>query len=90
MSELDQKYLKWAQELEKAERRVVEFESALFHAEEHIETLKTDLREALDKPPEWGNCRRGCQESYLDPEGFCSPACHLGAPKGKWVTLGVA
>jgi hypothetical protein len=37
---------------------------------------------------EWGNCRRGCPESYLDAKGFCSPACAMGAPKGEFVTVG--
>lgn len=36
--------------------------------------------------PEWGNCIRGCPPSYLDREGFCSPACHVGAPRGEFVT----
>ena len=76
--------------LDSAKYRIGELERELDKAEDHIEALQTDLREALDKPPEWGNCKRGCQESYLDPEGFCSPACHLGAPKGRWVTLGAA
>jgi len=48
-----------------------------------------DARLELKQPPEWGHCRRGCAPSYLDRAGFCSPACHLGAPKGKFVTVGV-
>ena len=36
---------------------------------------------------EWGHCRRGCPPSYLDEDGFCSPACHVGAPRGEFVTL---
>lgn len=36
--------------------------------------------------PPWGNCLRGCPPSYLDREGFCSPACKLGAPRGEYVT----
>lgn len=34
----------------------------------------------------WGNCRRGCPPAYLDNKGFCSPACHMGAPRGEFVT----
>jgi hypothetical protein len=37
--------------------------------------------------PRWGNCRRGCPPSYLDRYGYCSPACHVGAPRGEFVTL---
>jgi hypothetical protein len=39
------------------------------------------------RPPVWGNCRRGCPPSYLDQDGYCSPACHLGAPRGEFVTI---
>jgi hypothetical protein len=34
----------------------------------------------------WGNCRRGCPPSYVDGAGYCSPACHVGAPRGEFVT----
>lgn len=46
-----------------------------------------ELNEKLKKPAEWGNCIRGCEPAYLDKEGFCSPACHVGAPRGKYVTV---
>lgn len=46
-----------------------------------------DARLELKQPPEWGNCIRGCEPAYLDREGFCSPACHVGAPRGKYVTV---
>jgi hypothetical protein len=61
---------------------IEKLEDELLAAEERIEELKAELAQ----PPKWGNCRRGCPESYLDREGFCSPACKLGAPRGKWVT----
>jgi len=47
-------------------------------------------RELLDKKfipaTTWGNCKRGCAPAYLDKDGFCSPACAMGAPKGEFVT----
>jgi len=46
-----------------------------------------EAREELKQPPEWGNCKRGCPPAYLDREGFCSPACKLGAPRGEFVTV---
>ena len=51
-----------------------------------IEELE-EAREELKQPPEWGNCRRGCSPAYLDREGFCSPACAMGAPRGEFVTV---
>lgn len=57
--------------------------------EERLGTTLRELDDAnllLQQPPEWGNCRRGCSPAYLDREGFCSPACHWGAPKGRYVT----
>lgn len=56
---------------------------------ERLETTLQELEDArlaLARPPEWGNCRRGCTPAYLDRAGFCSPACHWGAPKGRYVT----
>jgi hypothetical protein len=58
-------------------------EEQLEAAEEQID----DLNRQLVKPVPWGNCIRGCQPSYLDKQGFCSPACHVGAPRGEFVTL---
>jgi len=58
--------------------------------DESIETTTAELEEArieAAQPPEWGNCKRGCPPAYLDREGFCSPACKLGAPRGEFVTL---
>lgn len=59
--------------------------------DERLDVALKELDEArydLAQPPEWGNCRRGCMASYLDREGYCSPACHRGAPKGEHVTIG--
>jgi len=59
--------------------------------DESIETTTAELEEArfeMEALPEWGNCKRGCPPSYIDREGFCSPACKLGAPRGEFVTLG--
>lgn len=56
--------------------------------EQENRRLRTDLREAKFVPAtKWGGCRRGCSDAYLDQDGFCSPACHVGAPKGKFVTV---
>lgn len=58
--------------------------------DERLDIALNELEEArveLKLPPEWGNCRRGCAPSYLDKAGYCSPACHRGAPKGKFVTV---
>ncbi len=60
--------------------------------DERLELALRELEDArweLKQPPEWGNCKRGCPPSYLDQEGFCSPACARGAPKGEFVTVGV-
>lgn len=46
-----------------------------------------EARMELKQPPEWGNCRRGCPPAFLDRDGYCSPACALGAPRGEFVTL---
>jgi hypothetical protein len=57
--------------------------------DERIETVTQELEDAvtlLRKPAAWGDCRRGCPPAYLDKAGFCSPACALGAPRGKFVT----
>lgn len=54
-----------------------------------LEDKKEDLEEILANcdTPEWGNCRRGCDPSYLDSAGFCSPACAVGSPtKGQFYT----
>lgn len=58
--------------------------------DESLETTRQELEDArleAAKPPEWGNCKRGCPPAYIDSEGFCSPACKLGAPRGEFVTL---
>lgn len=57
--------------------------------EVRIEDLEAELKvaEHAAKHPSWGDCKRGCLPSYLDREGFCSPACHVGAPRGQYVTL---
>lgn len=55
-----------------------------------LETTRQELEDArleLKTPPEWGNCRRGCPPAYLSRDGFCSPACALGAPRGEFVTI---
>jgi len=50
--------------------------------------LKQQLHDLMFVPAtKWGNCRRGCEPAYLDKDGFCSPACKLGAPRGKFVTV---
>lgn len=49
-----------------------------------------ELEEKLEERragPEWGNCKRGCPPSYLDRDGYCSPACKLGFPRGEYVTV---
>lgn len=66
------------------------WESEIERAEEVSSTTMHELEDArleLSKGPSWGNCRCGCPPSYLDRDGFCSPACHLGAPRGRYVTL---
>lgn len=45
-----------------------------------------NAQQRFGRPP-WGNCLRGCPPAYLDKEGFCSPACKLGFPRGEYVTL---
>jgi len=45
-----------------------------------------DALEAKLSAVGWGNCKRGCPPAYL-VDGFCSPACALGAPRGQFVTL---
>lgn len=73
------------------ERDVDKLETKITSLEEQV----TDLEDANERiqeryaRPEWGNCCRGCPPSYLDREGFCSPACHVGAPRGEFVTLAV-
>jgi hypothetical protein len=53
--------------------------------------LRQELHSRIYTPAtEWGNCRRGCPPAYLDKGGFCSPACALGAPRGKFVTVGIS
>lgn len=52
-----------------------------------VKEARDSLQAQLAGGPEWGNCRRGCPPSYLDQEGFCSPACRLGFPRGEYVTL---
>lgn len=37
--------------------------------------------------PRWGNCRRGCSPSYLNKNGYCSPNCERGWPRGEFVEL---
>lgn len=49
--------------------------------DKQIDSLKSQLGAY-----EWGNCRRGCPSAYL-VDGFCSPACKLGAPRGEFVTV---
>lgn len=61
--------------------------------DESIETATSELEDArleLKEPPEWGNCRRGCPPAYLDRDGFCSPACAMGAPRGEFYTVGIS
>jgi hypothetical protein len=52
---------------------------------EQIDELLEELVDQDQEPPsvEWGNCRRGCVPSYLDEEGYCSPACDRGQKKGE-------
>lgn len=57
--------------------------------DESLETTRQELEDAR-KPPEYGNCKRGCPPAYLDKSGFCSPACAMGAPRGEFVTLASA
>lgn len=67
----------------------IDWEDRYDRLEERLETTLKELEDAnnlLTLPPDWGNCRRGCPPSYLDRQGFCSPACHWGAPKGRYVT----
>lgn len=45
-----------------------------------------EARNQLRRHPQWGNCKRGCAPAYL-LDGFCSPACAMGAPRGEFVTL---
>jgi len=55
--------------------------------QDKLETTTAELDEAnrlLAKPPEWGNCRRGCPPAYLDRDRYCSPACKLGQPRGEF------
>ena len=53
---------------------------------DRLDTALNELEEARLASPEWGNCKRGCAPAYLDENGFCSPACAMGAPKGEFVT----
>lgn len=69
---------------EEHEKKLDALSDKLHEAEEESEDLKEQMAEAS---PEWGNCKRGCPPSYLDHEGFCSPACSLGHPRGEYVTL---
>lgn len=50
--------------------------------QDKIDELEDLVLEMREKKPIWGSCRAGCADSYLDPEGYCSPACHYGAPRG--------
>lgn len=52
-----------------------------------LETELEDAREELKRDVTWGNCRRGCPPAYLNRNGYCSPACELGAPRGEFVTV---
>jgi hypothetical protein len=55
---------------------------------ERIRQLEKEINDLeTDALLPWGPCRRGCPPSYLDSEGYCSPACALGAPRGEFVTL---
>lgn len=63
--------------------RVEELEGQLENTRDELQ----EAREALALPPAWGDCRRGCPPAFLDREGFCSPACVLGAPRGQYVTV---
>lgn len=68
---------------------VLNLEEKLDKKKEEVEELEAELsrvREVYAKPL-WGNCRRGCPPSYLDADSYCSPACHLGAPRGQYGTL---
>jgi hypothetical protein len=51
-----------------------------------VQRLENDLATEQSRQPEWGICRRGCPPAFLNQDGFCSPACVLGAPRGKFVT----
>ena len=42
--------------------------------EDKIEQMKNEQNR-----PAWGNCRNGCEPSYLDADGYCSPGCHMGS-----------
>lgn len=69
--------------------QVVELEQKIERLEDSIETTTQELedeRQLAASPPEWGGCRRGCPDAYLDRDGYCSPACVLGAPRGRYVT----
>ena len=48
-----------------------------------------EARNLLNRHPQWGNCKRGCPPAYL-LNGFCSPACELGMPRGEFVTPGTS
>lgn len=67
------------------EQEIEKLEESLKFTTQELE----DARKELKQPPEWGNCIRGCEAAYLDRQGFCSPACHVGAPRGKYVTVAV-
>jgi len=57
---------------------------------EAVESLEGDIEDLkleLAAGAVWGNCRRGCPPAYLNRQGFCSPACELGAPRGEFVTV---
>lgn len=53
---------------------------------DQINDLVKELEEAQEAktiPAEWGNCKRGCIPSYLNENGFCSPACERGQRRGE-------
>jgi len=54
---------------------------------QELNVLQADYKELEKRPPEWGNCRRGCEPSYLDTEGFCSPSCAMGGQRGEYYSV---
>lgn len=82
-SELDSFVAACRRELDKKDCRIVDLDEEIDDKDKEIEGFK----EQLSKPPEWGNCRRGCPPAYLDAERFCSPGCKAGGARGQFYSV---
>ena len=86
---IDTLYLACQRDVEELEDKISDLETVANLDCPDCEGKEKEIAELENQLPEWGNCRRGCPPAYL-VEGFCSPACKMGAPRGEYVTVKAA